>query len=312
MSALLEIMDKKTLLSLLEKMILIRKFEEAVIKGLESGKIRGAAHLYVGEEAVAVGVCSNLKKEDWISSTHRGHGHCIAKGVDPRYMMAELYGKKSGACKGKGGSMHIADVSLGMLGANGIIGGGIPIATGAAFTQKFKGTKNVAVCFFGDGAVNQGTFHESLNLASYAYTFPCSKAIKIRSISERAQSYDIPGVAVDGMDVLAVYEASKKAVDNAREGRGPTLIECKTYRFRGHFEGDDDQAYRTQQEVLKWKNRDPIANFKTRLVSRHVLTEREFKAIDETASHKIEGAVRYADESPFPDPSEVLEDVYAS
>src|SRR3989441_3069719 len=244
-------LDKPLLLKMYEQMLTIREFEERAAKEFASGKVPGFVHLYAGEEAVAVGVCTHLTDDDFITSHHRGHGHCIAKGVNVQAMVAELLGREAGACRGKGGSMHIADVHKGMLGANGIVGGGFPLATGAALTAKFNGRGQVAVCFFGDGASNQGTFHESLNLASiwklpvifvaenngYAESTPVTYHMSCRDIAERAVSYDMPGVAVDGLNVLGVYEAIGEAVARARRGEGPSLIECKTYRYYGHFEG---------------------------------------------------------------------------
>ena len=258
------------LAGLYASMYKIRRFEQEAVKLFHNKELPGWLHSYIGEEAVAVGVCASLNRDDYITSTHRGHGHCIAKGADLKRMMAELYGKETGYCKGKGGSMHIADFSIGILGANGIVGGGIPIATGTALASQYLEDGRVTVCFFGDGASNQGGFHESLNLASlwklpvvyvcennlYAETTPQADHQPIRDIADRAKSYNMPGVIVDGNDVFAVYEKANKAVERARAGRGPTLIECKTYRYRGHWEGDPE-VYRTKEEVKEWKKRSP-------------------------------------------------------
>src|SRR5712675_134109 len=264
-------LDKSQLLHLYEQMTTIREFEERAGKEFAAGKIPGFVHLYAGEEAVAVGVCTHLTDDDYITSHHRGHGHCIAKGVDIQAMVAELLGREAGACRGKGGSMHIADVHKGMLGANGIVGGGFPLATGAGLTCKYNGRDQVAVCFFGDGAANQGTFHESLNLAGiwklpviyvaenngYAESTPVTYHMSCRDIAERAAGYNMPGVTVDGLDVLAVYEAAGEAIARARRGEGPSLIECKTYRYYGHFEGDTI-TYRTKEELAAFMERDAI------------------------------------------------------
>ena len=268
-------LSKEKLLDMYRKMLLIRYHDTKAGELYDSKKVVGYLHLYVGEEAVAVGACSCLEKTDYITSTHRGHGHCIAKGCDPKFMMAELYGKKTGYCKGKGGSMHIADIDLGMLGANGIVGGGPPLACGSALSAKVRGTDQVTLCFIGDGGTNQGTFHEALNLASiwdlpvvfivennlYAEATPQSYHQKIRDIAVRAAAYNIPGEVVDGNDVLAVYETVGKAVKRARNGEGPTLIECKTYRYFGHNAGDDDLKYRTVEEVEEWKKKDAISGW---------------------------------------------------
>jgi pyruvate dehydrogenase E1 component alpha subunit len=265
---------KEKLIDMYRKMLLIRYHETAAAEAFAAGTIPGFVHLYVGEEAVAVGACANLRDDDYITSTHRGHGHCIAKGCNVKYMMAELIGKETGYCKGKGGSMHIADVGIGMLGANGMVGAGIPLACGAGLSAQIRGTDQVCISFFGDGASNQGTFHESLNLASiwrlpvvfvaennlYAQTTPQKHAMNIRSIAERGAAYGMPSAEVDGNDLIAVYEAVHEAVKRARKGLGPTLLECVTYRWRGHFEGDV-LHYRTEKEVEEWKKKDPISKF---------------------------------------------------
>jgi pyruvate dehydrogenase E1 component alpha subunit len=315
--------DTEKLLWMYTNMLKIRRFEEKVGELFAAGKIPGFVHLYIGEEAVATGVCAHLRPDDYITSTHRGHGHLISKGGDLKLMMAELFGKRTGYCKGKGGSMHIADVDLGILGANGIVGGGPPIATGAALAAKYMGTDRVAVCFLGDGATNQGTFHEGVNLASiwklpaifvvennmYGISFPQTRAMRVQDIADRAAAYDIPGFVVDGNDVIAVYEAAGEAIQRARAGEGPALIECKTYRYRGHFEGDP-MVYRTREEEEMWKAKDPIPRFEAKLMEMGVLTEAQAREINARILAEVEEAVRFAEESPWPAPEEVLEDVY--
>ena len=316
-------LEKEQLLDMYRTMVRIRHFEEKVVDEFAAGRIVGFVHLYIGEEAVAVGACANLGDDDYITSTHRGHGHLISKGGKTERMMAELFGKKTGYCKGKGGSMHIADVDIGILGANGIVGAGIPIAAGAALSAKLRGTAQVAICFFGDGASNTTRFHEGINLASawklpvvyvcennmYAISVPQSHHQNIADIADRATAYGIPGVVVDGNDVIAVYEAVGEAVARARRGEGPTLIECKTYRHRGHFEGDPT-PYRTKEEVDKWKKKDPISRFKDKLTEMGVLAEKEADRIDQEMKEEIERAVKFAEESPLPEPEETLEDVF--
>ncbi len=316
-------LDKETLLQLYETMVTIRMFETRVKEEFAKGRVPGFVHLYAGEEAVATGVCSNLRADDKITSTHRGHGHCIAKGCDVDGMMAEIFGKATGLCKGKGGSMHIADVSKGMLGANGIVGGGPPLACGAALTAKVLGTDQVCICFFGDGAAEQGTFHESINLAAiwklpvifiaenngFAESTPVSYHCAIENISDRAAGYGVPGVSVDGMDVFAVYEAAREAINRARRGQGPSLIECKTYRYNGHFEGDQ-QLYKTDELQHAMMERDAIASFRKSVTEQALLTNTELDAIDTRISQSIKNAVAFADQSPYPDLSEVATDVY--
>jgi pyruvate dehydrogenase E1 component alpha subunit len=317
--------DKDRLLWIYTRMLRIRAFEDRVHEEYAKMRIPGFVHLYAGEEAVAVGVCAHLTDRDFITSTHRGHGHCIAKGVDLKAMMAEVFGKATGACKGKGGSMHIADVTVGMLGANGIVGGGLPMACGAALTAKTKGTDQVAVCFFGDGASNQGTFHESLNLASiwhlpvvfvaennlYAESTPARYHQRVDRIAERAPAYRIPGQTVDGMDVFAVYEAAGAAVARARTAGGPTLLECQTYRYYGHFEGDT-MRYRTKEEVDGYRARDPIAQFRRRVLEAGMLPEGDLRAAEAQVEAEIAEAVRFAESSPPPRPEETKDDVYVS
>lgn len=311
------------LAGLYASMYKIRRFEQEAVKLFHNKELPGWLHSYIGEEAVAVGVCASLNRDDYITSTHRGHGHCIAKGADLKRMMAELYGKETGYCKGKGGSMHIADFSIGILGANGIVGGGIPIATGTALASQYLEDGRVTVCFFGDGASNQGGFHESLNLASlwklpvvyvcennlYAETTPQADHQPIRDIADRAKSYNMPGVIADGNDVLAVYEGANRAVERARAGRGPTLIECKTYRYRGHWEGDPE-VYRTKEEVKEWKKRDPLKKFKKYLLENDITQSKEISLVEKKIEDEIKDAVKYAQASPPPRPESALEDLY--
>lgn len=316
-------LTKELLLDMYTKMNKIRKFEEKVGELFAQGKVLGFVHLYIGEEATAVGVCENLTDKDYITSTHRGHGHLIAKGGDLKFMMAELFGKVTGYCKGKGGSMHIADVQKGILGANGIVGGGLPIAVGAGLSAKLRGTDQVAVCFFGDGASNQGTFHEALNMASiwklpvvfvcennlYGISMRQDKHQAIADVSERAMAYGFPGLTVDGNDVLAVYEAAGEAVKRARDGGGPTLIECKTYRWRGHFEGDPT-LYRPKEEVEEWMAKDPISRLSRYILDNNIATEEELKEIERNIEKEVEKAVMFAEESPYPDETSAVEDIY--
>ncbi|MEA2529193.1 MAG: acetoin:2,6-dichlorophenolindophenol oxidoreductase subunit alpha [Thermomicrobiales bacterium] len=317
--------DRAKLLEMYERMVQIRTFEDAAGKNFADGLIPGFVHLYAGEEAIAVGVCSHLSDKDFITSTHRGHGHCIAKGVDIPGMVAELMGKATGVCKGKGGSMHIADVDKGMLGANGIVGGGFPLACGAALTAKTLGTGGVAICFFGDGASNQGTFHEGLNLAAiwnlpvvfvcenngYAESTPVSYHCAASDIANRAASYEIPGVVVDGLDLFSVYEVAGEAIARARRGEGPTLIEAKTYRFYGHFQGDM-VTYRTQEELDRFKLRDPILSVRAYGVQHGLATPDEFEAIDARVQRDLDTAWGDAKTAPWPAPEEALTDVYVT
>ena len=314
---------KEKLIWIFRTMTRIRRFEERVAREFADGNIPGSVHLYIGEEAVATGAIAHLKKEDYIMSTHRGHGHLIAKGGETKKMMAELFAKKTGYCLGKGGSMHIADLDIGMLGAAGIVGSGIPIATGAGLSAKLRGTDQVTICFFGDGASNIGRFHEGVNLASvwslpvvficennlWAVSVPTSTSLNVANVADRAAGYGIPGVVVDGMDVTAVYEAAGEAVTRARNGKGPTLIEAKTYRYRGHFEGDSG-TYRPKEEIEKWTQRDPIKNYREKLIEMKVLTEKQAEDIDKEALAEMDEAMKFAQESPFPKPEEALENVY--
>jgi pyruvate dehydrogenase E1 component alpha subunit len=305
-------------------MLEIRLFEEKVFELYGQNLVPGTIHLYAGEEAVAVGVCANLKKDDYIVSTHRGHGHCIAKGAKLDKTMAEILGKKTGYCKGKGGSMHIADFGVGMLGATAVVGAGIPIATGAGLSIKLKGTDQIVACFFGDGASNQGTFHEGINMAAvwklpvlfvcennlYAMGTRQTQVMLIKDVADRASSYGVPGVSVDGNDVVTVYEAAQKAVERARRGEGPTLIECKTYRQKGHSRWDP-AAYRPKEEVADWLERDPVRRFRKKLLEDDYLSEAEAAKMEKEAADAVEAAVQFAVDSPNPAAEEALEDVYA-
>jgi len=321
-------LSRGQMLNLYRKMITIRLFEEKIIDLYARGFIPGLAHLYIGEEAVAAGVCANLRKDDYITSTHRGHGHVIAKGAELKYMMAELFGKKTGYCKGKGGSMHIADIDIGVLGANGIAGGGIPIAVGAALSSKMRKTDQVTVCFFGDGASNNGVFHEGLNFASVHHlpvVFVCENNLygisvsqkqhqAIQDISIRAVAYNMPGISINGNDVCVVYEASSKSIQRARAGEGPTLIECKTYRWRGHHEGDPNQGkrYRTMDEVKEWMEKCPIKKLEGKMLGEKILTKAKMNKIREEIKIEIEKAEEFANQSPFPDAKDIYEDVFVS
>jgi 2-oxoisovalerate dehydrogenase E1 component len=316
---------REKLLDMYRLMQLARRFDESVIDLYASGQIPGFMHLYVGEEAVAVGACAALAEGDTITSTHRGHGHCIAKGGDPRFMMAELLARANGYCRGKGGSMHIANLSLGILGANGIVGGGFPIANGAALSSQMRASGRVAVCFFGDGASNEGTFHEAANLAAvwklpvifvcenngYAQTTPQREHQAIGDIAVRAAAYGMPGAVADGMDVLAVHAAVAAAVADARAGKGPSLIECKTCRYRGHWEGDP-QPYRTPAEIAEWRKRDCISTFGQKLARECGVREEELAQIREQVERQMAEAISFARSSPPPQPATVLTDVYSS
>ena len=315
-------MDKKTGLWIYQKMNEIRCFEDEVRRKFGMGLIPGFVHLYAGEEAVATGVMALLEDADYITSTHRGHGHALAKGCDIKGMMAEIMGKRDGLGGGKGGSMHVADVGKGMLGANGIVGGGFGLAAGAALSIKTLGRDNVAVCFFGDGASNEGTFHEGLNLASilklpvlfvcennqFGEGTPFRYASASETVAERAAAYNMPGVRVDGMDVEAVYHATKEAIERAKAGNGPTLIECDTYRQYGHFEGDE-QKYKADDDPNK--DRDPIIEFRGKAIAKGWMTDEEANEIEAAAEKKVEEAVAFAEASPLPDESSLYTDIFA-
>jgi TPP-dependent pyruvate/acetoin dehydrogenase alpha subunit len=318
---------KERLLGMYRSMVTIRRFEETLRDLFFQGQIPGFVHVSIGEEAVPAGVCAALTAADYITTTHRGHGHMLAKGGKPAPMMAELFGKRTGYCKGKGGSMHIVSYDLGILGANGIVGGGIPIATGAALASSFRGNDAVAVAFFGDGASNEGTFHESLNLASlwklpivyvcqnnaYAEFTPTSESTAVQDIAVRAQGYDMPGVIVDGNDVLAVYEVTQAAVARAKRGAGPTLIEAKTYRWEGHVVGEQAfvAEYRHADEVEAAKRRCPIVLFTQQVLSTGVIAVSELERIAGEVQGDLDAAVAFAQSSPLPEPEEALDDAFA-
>lgn len=320
-----ETYTKEMAAGLYETMCMIRNFEESVKHDFLAGEIPGFTHSYIGEEAIATGVCAALRSDDVIASTHRGHGHCVAKGADINKMMAEIFGKKTGLCQGRGGSMHIADFTIGMLGANGVVGGGYNLATGAAlaFKNVFK-TDQVAVVFFGDGASNRGTFHEAMNAASawklpvifvnemncWASTTPYRTTCNVENISERAAGYNVPGVVVDGQDPFAVYEATRAAVERARAGEGPTLIEAKTYRIEGHYVGDPE-LYRKKEDTMKiFHDTDPLKLFREKMDKTGLMTMAEIDEIDDKCYAKINEAKKFAMESDVPNASEYMKYVY--
>ncbi|MDA8217909.1 MAG: thiamine pyrophosphate-dependent dehydrogenase E1 component subunit alpha [Dehalococcoidales bacterium] len=315
--------DCAELLPLYRQMWRIRAFESAVLDCIKRGLITGGPHLYIGEEAVAVGVCATLHPSDYITSTHRGHGHCIAKGGELKPMMAELFTKATGYCQGKGGTMHIADIDLGILGANGIVGAGLPIGVGAALSARLKGEDRVVACFFGDAASNTGAFHESLNLAAvwrlpvvfvcennlFGMFTPLGTTTPVADVAVRAQSYGIQGTVVDGNDVIAVREAADAAVERARSGGGPTLLECKTYRQLGHFVGDPER-YREASLTDQWRLRDPLVLACRQLLEGGVVSEADDRQIQEEVRREVEEAVAYAVASPQPAPEALLEGLY--
>ena len=312
-------MDNTAKIHLLETMLRIRKAELQLAVMYKNGKVPCAAHLYEGEEAIAAGVCANLRTNDCITSTHRGHGHCIAKGLALREMIAEVCARKTGCCGGKGGTMHLFKPEVGVMGTVGIVGGGIPITTGLGLAMKMQNTDRVAVSFFGDGASNNGAFHESINLAAlwklpviyvcennlYATSVAVWRSTSVQDIGVRGAAYGIPGVTVDGNRVDDVYAAAAEAVARARAGEGPTLLECKTYRVRGHFEGDD-AFYRTKEEVAEARLRDPIDYWKGKLVADGVISEEAFNALNDKADAEVADAAAFAESSPFPAPEEAL------
>ncbi len=318
-------LDKETLLWMHEKMVVIRRFEEQAKREADAGKLRGM-HSSIGQEAVPTGVCAHLRDDDYVLGTHRSHHHCIAKGVDLSEMMAELLGKATGTNKGKGGTMHIADINKGMLGANGVVGSNIPVATGVALSAKVRETDQVSVVFFGDGASSQGSLHESMNLAGiwklpiiylcennrYAEATPFEFVVAGQSVANRAAGYGMPGVTVDGQSVLDMYEVSGEAIKRARAGDGPTLIEAQTYRYQGHFGADNPLGYRTEEEEAFYKERDCISTMTKHLLEGGYASEEELQTIDERAVEAVAEATKFANESPFPDGSELTTDVYVS
>ena len=319
-------LNRETLLRLYTTMSTIRNFEERGIPETGQRAMSASVHSSAGQEAVPTGICAHLTDDDYIGSTHRGHGHCIAKGVDPKTMMAELFGRSTGNNKGKGGSMHIADMSKGMLGTNGVVAASVPLAVGAGLTSKLKNLGRVAVAFFGDGGANQGVLHESMNLASvwklpvifccenngYAESTPVEYALSTANVSDRAAGYDMPGINVDGMDVFAVYDAAGQAVARARAGEGPSLLECRTYRFYGHTVFDNPLSYRTKEEEDHWRARDPLKLFREAVLPLGEITQEELDQIDQEAAQLMEDAIKFADESPLPNQEEIYDDVYVS
>ena len=317
--------SKEEFLWMYEKMVTIRRFEEQSKREADAGKLRGM-HSAIGQEAVPTGICAHLTDDDYVLGTHRSHHHCIAKGVDLNAMMAELLGKATGTNKGKGGTMHIADFNKGMLGANGIVGSNIPVAVGAALSAKLRGTDRVSVVFFGDGAANQGSLHESMNLASiwklpvvfvcennrYAESTPVEYAVAGTSVANRAAGYDMPGITVDGQSALDVYRVGAEAVGRARSGEGPTLVEALTYRYMGHFGADDPLQYRTQEEEDYYRARDCIDGLKAHILDVSVATSEDLEVLEDRAAKVVAAATKFADESPFPDPQALYEDVYVS
>jgi pyruvate dehydrogenase E1 component alpha subunit len=317
-------LNEEKLVWMYKKMVEVRTFDEKVRDLYMRGLVPGTTHLYIGQEAVAVGVCANLRRDDYVFSTHRCHAHTIAKEVPLREIAAEILGKVTGCCKGKGGSMHLSRVDLGFVYSSAIVGGGVPLAVGAGLSIRLKKGDQVVVSFFGDGASNTGGFHEGLNLASlwklpvifvcennlYAISVSTKKSTSVENIADRAAAYGMPGLIVDGNDVLAVYEAARNAVERARKGEGPTLLECKTYRWLGHFAGDPGDAYRTKEEVEAWKEKCPIKKLKTKLVEEGILSEEEINRIDEEVKREVEEAAEYAINSPYPSPEELVKDVF--
>jgi pyruvate dehydrogenase E1 component alpha subunit len=317
--------SREQLIELYRQMLLIRRFEEKSAEAYVAGKIGGFCHLYIGQEAVGVGAISAIRKDDYVLASYREHGLALAKGMTPRSIMAELFGKATGCSKGKGGSMHMFDKELGFLGGHAIVGGQIPLATGTAFATKYQGTDRVTLCFFGEAAVNQGAFHESLNMAQL-WKLPCiyicennqygmgtslARAMSLSDISKKACAYDLASEFVDGMDVLAVREATLRAVERARKDYLPTLLEVRTYRFMGHSMSDPGN-YRTRAEIEKYQERDPIKLFSTSLLEQKITDQKTLEDIDHKVREEVEDSLRFADESPLPDPSELYTDVYAT
>ena len=316
---------KTTLLWMYEKMLTIRLFETQANREADAGKLLGM-HSSIGQEAVPTGICSQLQSNDYVLGTHRSHHHCIAKGVELKSMMAELLGKVTGTNKGKGGTMHIADINKGMLGANGVVGSNIPVATGVALSAKIKNTPQVTVVFFGDGASSQGSLHESMNLASiwdlpiifvcennrYAESTPYEYAVAVKSVADRAAGYKMPGISVDGQSAMDMYEVSKTAIERARKGKGPTLIEAKTYRYKGHFGADNPLTYRSEDEENYYKDRDCIERLKNYLLLNEITNQEKLDLIYEKSLTAVDEATAFANESPFPSSEELFSDVYVS
>ena len=320
-------LTREQLIEMYRRMTRIRLFEEQVVELAARGELPGAAHTSIGEEATVVGACMALRTDDYMVGTHRSHGHPIGKGADLKRLFAELLGKETGVNRGKGGSMHLADFSVGSVGETSIVGSGLPVAAGAALGAQVLGQDRVALCFFGDGASNEGAFHEALNLAAvwdlpavfvcenngYAVTMPASRSVAVKDIADRARAYDIPGAAVDGQDPIAVYEAVSQAVDRARAGNGPSLIEAKTYRYREHAEGfGEGFAYRTDDEVAAWRKRDPVPAFRARLIEEGVLSEAEASEVESAVRQEIADGIEFARQSPWPSPHEAFEGMFAT
>jgi len=326
MTAVSAHISKTDLLSLYRVMLRIRKTEEQLARSYATGVIPGACHTYVGQEAIAAGVCAHLSNKDVVFSTHRGHGHALAKGVPPREVIAELFGKATGVSRGRGGSMHLFSPEVGLMGTTGIVGPNILQATGAGYTFSLLQTDNVAVCFFGDGAMNNGSFHEGVNMGAiwdlpvlyvcennmYATEVPFDYATRNTEVAERARTYGIPGIAVEGNDVLAVHEAAGEAIKRARAGKGPSLLECRTYRTRPHAEGMRDGGYRTAEEIESSKAKDPINTLRAQVTARGVASEADFDEIDEAIRAEVAEALEYATNSPFPDPSTATNFIFSS
>ena len=319
------LLPKDQLLELLKTMLLIRFCEEQLFKSYARGEIPGGMHTYIGEEATATGVCANLRDDDAVFSTHRGHGHALAKGMKPTLLLAEVLGKATGSSAGRGGSMHLFAPDVGFYGTSGIVGPSILLASGAGYTAKLEGSDKIGVSFFGDGASNNGVFHEGINMATawqlpvifvcennlYATEVAFNYASKSENIASRAAGYGLPGVVVDGNDVLAVYQAANHAVERARSGEGPTLIECQTYRTRPHAEGMNDVGYRTQEEIEKWKERDPIELWKKRLLENGVADEKEIGKMESELLKTVDDAIQFARQSPMPDPSDIFDHLFS-
>ena len=320
--------DKDAVMRMLRRMMLIRRFDETVKELVQRGELVGAVHCYIGEEAVAVGACAALRDEDYITGNHRSHGHPIAKGGDVRRAMAELLGKATGYCNGKGGSMHLADFTIGILGESGIVASALPVAVGAALGSRMKGNDRVVIPFFGDGASNQGACHEAMNLAAiwklpviflcennqYAVTTSFRDTVAVENISDRAVAYNMPGILVDGQDVMAVYEVTQQAVTRARSGQGPSLIEARTYRYEEHSEGLNRilrEPYRSDEEVAEWRNRDPIVLHSQWLVEQDIAAQEEIDGVQAEVAAAIEDALQFARESPYPEPEDLTTDLYA-
>jgi len=318
-------LNPETLIELYRQMVLIRRFEEKAAEVYSAGKIGGFCHLYIGQEAVAVGSLSALRKDDYVMTSYRDHGHALAKGMAPESLMAELYGKATGCSKGKGGSMHMFGKDVNFLGGHGIVGGQIPLATGTAFASKYQGTDQVTLCFFGEAAVNQGSFHESLNMAQlwklpaiyicennrYGMGTSLERAMSLQNVAQKGEAYGMASEFVDGMDVLAVREATARAVERGRKDHLPTLLEIRTYRFMGHSMSDPGN-YRTRAEIEKYQERDPLKLFLATLKEEKIVDDKKLKEIDDEVHKQVENAVRFAEESPFPDPAEVYTDIYAN